>query len=341
MSGWSAGLVLLCHLAAAPEEARPADAPMRLLTAHGVELTADQQIFALFAALNVAGYSDESRRGGPPLHAPMFHPIRLEVRKALESRPVRTPLRRLRGVFNANPDTIETYVEAALSLARAGLRPSARAARLASQLAALDAFRSEVSDVYAEVLGAQREHMAAMHSALETDVEALRTVLADPEFRAPRSLSVVPTPLESHGVVRSVRVRDHSFLVVGPGLKTARSAILAEILRPGVAPLVSKAYPQSRGFSRSWATLRTSQRIAERWTSGAEYLTDALTRALAHRAITRVDRVERRSADEAFVDREAVRGMRWARSALRIVDAPRDRRPLSADLVRLLTQATP
>ncbi|MEM7677401.1 MAG: hypothetical protein AAF449_15490, partial [Myxococcota bacterium] len=46
------------------------DTPDRLFTMHGVELRVDEDVFVLFAALNAAGYAEETERKGPPLRAP-------------------------------------------------------------------------------------------------------------------------------------------------------------------------------------------------------------------------------------------------------------------------------
>src|SRR5688572_16050479 len=91
-----------------------ADAPDRLITKHGVELRADERVFVLFAALNALEFNEETRRKGPPLRAPEFHPIRVQIRDALRAQDDAGNLAGIRSMFEANPAEIEVYLEAVL-----------------------------------------------------------------------------------------------------------------------------------------------------------------------------------------------------------------------------------
>ena len=62
--------MLASAVALAASTGQIADAPDRLISAHGIEIVSDGRVFVLFAALNGLGYSDETQRKGPPLRAP-------------------------------------------------------------------------------------------------------------------------------------------------------------------------------------------------------------------------------------------------------------------------------
>ncbi|MEL6188173.1 MAG: hypothetical protein AAFU79_26405 [Myxococcota bacterium] len=330
-----ATFTLLSGLAGAP-----GDAPMRLVTDHGIELSANEEVFTLFAALNAAGYAEEPKRKGPPLNAPVFHPIREDVREALRAAKSTSSLTAVRKVFETHPETIATYIEAALSMAPDAPRPSSAASALAKKLAPLGDFRSEASlaTVFDRVAGDQRALMKELASALEKDLEAVRKVLGDPGFRAPRAVVVVPNPLDGHGLVRRLTLGGVTYLVVGPGLDEARTAILQAALEPSMSALVATSYGRAGKLSRSWSTLKTSKRITRRWPNGKAYLADALTHAVAHRA--RAGGTATRDADEEFVDVEAKDGMRWARTALKILDDHGSGK-LADALPNLLAKASP
>jgi hypothetical protein len=322
--------------------AAPGDAPMTLITDHGVELSANEQVFLLFAALNAAGYAEEPRREGPPLNAPVFHPLREEVRDALREVKSRPSLEAVRSVFKKNPQPIPVYLEAVLSMAPGAPDATGPAAKLEKRLAPLADFRSDASleALIDRLADEQRAHMKELKGALEQDFEAVRDVLGDEAFRAPVRLVVVPNPLDGHGLVRKLSMGGETYLVVGPGLDQARMAILEAALEPAVREMVSEAYGRARSLARSWSTLKTSKRITRSWPTGQAYLTDALTHALAHRALEGAPKGRRRDVDEAFIDAQAKDGMRWARAALRIVDRRGDA-PLAEALPRLVAKAKP
>lgn len=337
-----AATALLTALTSLPLVAAPGDAPMRLVTSHGVELSADEQVFLLFAALNAAGYAEEPKRKGPPLNAPVFHPIREEIRDALREARERPAMKATRDVFESSPQPIPVYLEAVLSMAPDAPKPSAPADALAKKLGPLADFRGDANlDVVIDkVATKQRAHMKALKAALEQDFAAARKVLGDERFRAPISLVVVPNPLDGHGLVRELTLGGTTYLVVGPGLETARLAILEAALEPSIRAMVENAYPRAKNLARSWATLKTSSRIQRQWPTGEAYLTDALRTAVAHRAIVRASGSAHRDADEELIDAQAKDGMRWARAALRIIDA-HGSGPLAEALPDLLAKASP
>lgn len=322
---------------AALAPAAPVDAPDRLITAHGVELRADENVFLLFAALNAAGYSEETNRKGPPLRAPVFHEIRVDVREQLREAAKAPSMSAVRKVFEANPNEIEAYLSAVLE------------ARTKSNLASavlpvLNTFRTEskLTKVFDKVAEDQRDHAQELKVLLEKDFKLAQTLLGAPNLRAPKHLVVVPNPLDGHAMVRSLKIGDQNFLVVGPGSDTARAAILKLALRPAVAEMVKAAYPRAKGFRRSWDGLKTSRRIAQRYIDGENYLTEALAETITHRlALLSAGTKDTREADEDFIDEQARKGMRWARATLRLLDKKEAGSPLSEQLPKLVSKLSP
>ena len=321
--------------------AAPGDAPMTLVTDHGVELQANERVFLLFAALNAAGYAEEPKRKGPPLNAPVFHPIREEVRDALRNDRARNALGDVRAVFEKNPEPIAVYIEAVLGRTEGSPAPRGTAKALADALAPIERFREEatVEAVFDKLVEAQRAHMKELEAALEKDFEQVRAILGDEAFRAPVELVVVPNPLDGHGLVRKLDFDGKTYLVVGPGTEAARRDVLVEALRPSVRAMVQDAYAARGRLADSWNSLKTSKRITSKWADAQAYLTDALTHAVAHRAAATVDGRAGRDADEAFIDAQAKDGMRWARIAMRMLDEHDDGK-LSEALPKLVRSAS-
>lgn len=323
--------------------AAPADAPDRLITQQGVELRADEDVFVLFAALNAAGYSEETKRKGPPLQAPVFHEIRSDVREQLREVRGKPSLDAVRKLFEANPGEIEDYLSAVLSSDGKGLSKTAAALRGKLE-PALKAFREEgnLTTVFDKVAEDQRTHAKALKALLEKDFVQARKILGDETLRAPTSLVVVPNPLDGHAVVRELEIGDTTYLVVGPGHDTARAAVLEAALMPSMATFVKGAWPWAKGFKRSWDGLKTSRRIANRYGSGENYLTIALTKALAHRVNLAVaGKAGDKDADEDFIDEQAREGMRWARASLRVLEKIEEGAPLSEQLSKIVSKVNP
>ncbi len=317
----------------------PQDAPDRLITAHGVELRADEDVFLLFAALNAAGYTEETRRKGPPLRAPIFHDIRRRVRDVMRTYRERSAVKNITLLFERNAMPLEDYLAAALADGGLGPETEALQAKLGP---ALNRFGQQVrvTEVFDDLASAQRAHAQQLKDGLEVDLTALTDNLADPSFRAPTEVVVVPNPLDAHATVRRVKTDREVVLVVGPDHPTARRAILEEVLKPYVRTAVDKHYRRAPAFKRSWGRIKSSRRIAQRYGSGQNYLTEALVRAMAFRVRANVDGQAGREADEAFIDEQARSGMRWARVALRVVDRVQGKK-LDKALGPALAQSTP
>lgn len=315
------------------------DAPMKLITQHGVELRADEDVFVLFAALNAAGYSEETERKGPPLRAPVFHGIRVDVRDALRSVRKKGSMDKVRNLFEKNPGEIEDYLSATLALSSKA-KLSGTPAKLKGNLPPVfDALRDEgkLVKLFDDLAIKQRNHAKELKGMLEKDFAAASSILGG-TLRAPGSLVVVPNPLDGHGIVRVVDHGDTRYVVVGPGHDTARVAILRAALRSALTAPSKASFGSARGFARSWDGLKTSRRIRTEFKDGPTYLAESLTRAITHRVLSKK---KSRDADEDFIDEQAKDGIRWARASLKLVDGLEKGKPIAEQLPKVVGKVTP
>ncbi|MEM6368357.1 MAG: hypothetical protein AAGD10_16100 [Myxococcota bacterium] len=301
-------LTLPLALAAAVE-----DAPTKIFTESGVEIRLQEEVFQLFAALNAAGYSEESERRAPPLSAPVYHELRVEVRDALRElrdQPVTDEVRKL---FEANPYPVEDYLAA--MVAGPGDRISDNAKKLRSRLGPLEKFAEAASltALFDRLAEAQRALAKGLSTEIETGLGRAGEVIADPKFRAPTSMVVIPNPLDSHDAYRSFEIGTERFVVVGPGLSSGRDRIVYTAVEPYIRAVVDRNWGVASKWRTHWDGVKLSKRILRRYKDGKNYMTVALARALVHRIGG-----EEEEADDIFVDEQAREGMRWARIANRV-----------------------
>lgn len=338
--GTPLALLVLPLALGAPAERPEVDAPERLITRHGVDLTIDERVFALFAALNALGYAEETEHKGPPLRAPVFHPIRLEVRDALRKLDD-AALSGVRTMFEKSPAEVEVYLEALLAPDAVDQRPSAEAEKLGASLGALASFRekAEIAKLFDTLVVEQRDVARALKDRLERDLGAARTRLGA-EARAPVTLVVVPNALEGHDVVRTVRIGTRRYLVVGPGIDAAEVAVLEAVLAEVLRPALEAAWRGAAGprYEKAWEAVRASPRIARRYGDGRAYLAANLARVLALEVVARGGG---EAPDEDALDAMSRDGLRWGRPAARALEALDGKTPLEAALARGLARVAP
>ena len=310
----------------------------RLITQHGVEIRADDDVLLFFSALNAAGYSAETKRKGPPLGAPIFDPLRVSVREALRRSQRSSGTQAVLELFERNPLPVERYLAAVLD-AHAS---DARIRRLRADLRpVLARFRDDAGwiDLIDDLFDPRRKDARSLQVGLDDDLNVLASFLRAPKFRAPVDLVVIPNPLDAHGRSYRIDTDANRYLIVGPGEAEARRAVVAEVIRPTVSRLIARHYSGAKRFQRAWRTLKSSRSISARYKDGSAYLTEALVRAIAFRVRSPAGR-RRAEADEAFVEAQTKEGMRWARGALRVLDKL-DGRPFESHLGIVLRRAGP
>lgn len=315
------------------------DAPDRIISQYGVDMLEDEQIFTLFSALNAAGYSDESKRKGPPLNAPVYHPIRVELRDELRKVKRTQVLDELQRLFSQHPAPLEAYIQAAMTDTRSPA--SAEVVRIRQQLLPLlkryqgEAETQKLMDKLAEK---QREHVKQLKVRVDQDLQAAASFLHEP-VRAPTDFQVIPNLLDTQNSRRRMKIGTRSVLLVGADLETARSAIVSQVLSAYFEKATQGLTSSNRQLKRAWDEVRRSRRIRTRYTSGDHYLAEALGRALAFR----VSHKGRMSSDlvETFSDEQAKEaGMRWIQPALQMLDAAPSGSAFSGSIARLISRAS-
>lgn len=316
---------LTLALALAAPTGQIADAPDRLISAHGIELSNDGRVFVLFAALNGLGYSDESNRKGPPLEAPVFHPIRARARDALRKIEAQGKLKAIRKLFDDNPAEIEVYLRALLShdlgLDSAAPGQDVDAAKLAAAMSGLRTLGGEegLTKLFDGIALDQRRHALVLMEVLETDFDQAEKYLGTKSLRAPSNLTVIPNPLDSHDAVRDLSTANGQYLVVGPGTERAQEAVMQASLRPLVAKWAADNWESARYLKKHWDGLKISKRIAARYPDGPAYLTETLTRVLTFRS--RAKAAGTQPDEEDFIDQQTKDGLRWTRAVLKALDS--------------------
>ncbi|MCK6551475.1 hypothetical protein L6R52_36905 [Myxococcota bacterium] len=343
----SAALVLGALQLALPSAAQGADAPDKLFTLQGVELRSDERVFVLFAALNGLGYAEETERKGPPLRAPVYHPIRVQVRDALRKADEAGLTAGIRQLFDEQPAEIETYLEAVLAADVGDANLSPQAKKLAASAGpVIDQFRQQAGLVklFDTLANEQRGHAKELKARLEKSFGDAAKVLGLSYLKAPTSLVVVPNPLDAHGSVRYVRAKDRVYVVVGPGFKTAEKAVLETAMSGALRPTVDAAWTTSSGqkYAKHWETLKNTPKIAGRWTDGRAYLADTLAALFLYRLQAKAEPAKAtKEAEEELLEDLNRQGLRWARIVMRALDGYDGGEPLDGALPKLLGKSFP
>ena len=334
-------------LALAVSAGQVADAPDRLISGHGIEISNDGRVFVLFAALNGLGYSAEKKRKGPPLEAPVYHPIRAQARDGLRKLTAAGRLGPLRKFFDEHPATIDVYLATilcrGLSLNEATCTEPPDATKVSGAVEHLKTLGQdeELTRLFDAIAMQQRRLAKTLLGALERDFVEAEKYLALDDLRPPRELVVIPNPLDAHGYVRNVKLDTGHYLVVGPGVNATRQAVLLASLRPLVAQWVEAGWEGARLLKKHWEGLKLSKRITERFPQGQQYAAETLSRVLAYRIHAMVDGRDPAAEEEDFIDAESKDGMRWTRAMLRALDTVKAGEPVADTFPKLLSRANP
>ena len=296
------------------------DAPDRLITEQGIELSQDGRIFVFFAALNALGYSYETEHEKPPLQSPVFHPVRKQTREALRKLEQGGKLEGVRRFVQKHPAPIEAYLAAILAhdlgLTAAKSIPASgkKVAGIVKELKKVGTDPEVIALSDALALD-QRRFAKELKGRLEKDFQVARNFLGDNGFVGPNDLIVIPNPLDAHAAVRTVSVGGATYLVVGPGYPTAQTAILGAALQPLATGWAKEGFARSPKLKAAWAGLKGSRRITGRYGSGESYLAATLAHAVAFKIHRKADPKSSFGEDD-FVDAQNRKRLRWSRAAL-------------------------
>lgn len=325
-----------------------AEAPDRLVTPYGVELSSDGRVFVLFAALNGLGYSEETQRKGPPLAAPVYHPVRAQVREAMRKLDDEGKLAEIRKFFDANPASIDAYATALLAHDVALDKPLVELSPETKKLAGVAALVKKLgadpsfAKVYEDALVLQRRQATEMAARLDKTFGTAKKHLNLAELRAPLSIVVVPNPLDAHDSVRTVVVGPTTYLIVGPGLDSGAYAALEATLRPMIRAAVAKAYPNAAKLKKQWGEIKPLyKRIAAEYGDGDVYAAETLMGILSFQIkgiLSGVPPVA--TAEDDFVEQQVKLGLRWTKPLMQSL-AGRGTDPIDVTIGKIIPKVTP
>jgi hypothetical protein len=212
-----------------------------LYTNEGVELRADERVFALYAVLNAMGYDDAPVVRSLPVPARDMHVVRLKVRSALRLDPADEE--KHNGFFNGHAKPADVYGRYVLALKGPGTfeRSAAAPADLKGfeNLLADDYARLKLGDLFASVQDEYRASLKGYHAVVDAPVTAVRKLLKLKEDEPPRVVLVVNL-LDGQGKSYSTRSGDEElWVVVGPAKAPDLFAVAEEVARSRLEPLVA------------------------------------------------------------------------------------------------------
>lgn len=243
---------ILCLLILVPSDSPQMRVePDRLFGAQGLELRLDVSIFGLFVALNALGYRQETLLGLPPVEAPQFHPLRIEVMRRISEMDHWDELRPVRAEFARRPDSRASLLRRFLS-------------RESELVAAVGPFEGRLlaQPWYTNALERWREDAKNVAGQIQTDVLKLaRFLRVAPESIALRAYALIPNPLDAHDVQSLVVRGDDArvrLVVSGAGREAASRQFLEQVVvdrveslrMHGTAPVMGQPHEASLAIGR-------------------------------------------------------------------------------------------
>lgn len=297
-----------------------------LYTGDGIELRADERVFALYALFNAMGYDDAPLARQDPIPKRKFHPVREQVRSKVLA--IDPELRKqVDAFFDAHPQPLGRYLAYAASSAPPPFSTGAKAKEL-SDLKGLEGLLAKawtgmkLSELMGGVQAEYRKGLKGYLTAVDEPMAKARKMLRVPEG-GPES-TLVLNLLDAHDAVIGVLGDGEVLLVVGPADKPNVEGVVREYARVNVEPVVSK---KAKGWGGGATMLREAQALGAQERTVPEYATALVSRALALKAT---------GAPEAAYDAAAQRGYFGLRELAKGFD---DARPLAGWLMDALAKA--
>lgn len=278
----------LALLTAPTAFANEADWFTSLYSGEGMELRADERIFALYALFNAMGYDEAPVARQFPLPRHQFHPVRQEVRsKLLAADP---EVRKQANVFfDQNPRPMDRYVAYAVQSAPPPFSTGAKAKELQDVKGLENLLKTayaqwNLQDLMGEVQGEYRKALKAWLPVVDAPVSRARALLRVPD--ATQSLLVMNL-LEAENKIVGVMGDGEVVLVVGPSAKPDVQALVTEFARVIVEPKVAKR--AQSGWSGGAALLREAQLAGATEQTVGDYASALFARAVALKATSAPD----------------------------------------------------
>jgi hypothetical protein len=263
-------LVLGALLAAGPQP----DWFTSLYTREGIELRADERVFALYALLNAMGYDEGPVVRQHPLPRHQFHPVRAAIRLKLSAADPEVRAQ-ANTFFDAHPRPIDRYLADTVH----GTRPPLEA------LLETAYTRWNLGELMAEVHAEYRKALKAYMPVVDGPVLDARKLLRVADG-GPRPVLVMNL-LEAENKVSAVMGNGEVVIVLGPSQQPDVERLVTEYARVLVEPAIAS---RAQGGWRGGASLlREAQLAGAPETTVGEYATALFSRAVALRAIRAPD----------------------------------------------------
>lgn len=305
-----AAALLLTFSLGLPAAAPRSQAPTGNPTQANVNLDANPTLFAVLAAINVAGYDDG-------LNAPGTSTIRLDVRSALLAQPLPI-VAQLRQFYKdhrlSDPgQNLAQYISLALFIgAPPALRLTVAVQDLPPDAYAISDFLPLLRQFYAdENLDAlwQRER-PQMQAAMDGYSSSIRTALAPvdvllrlPQSATGRSLDILPEPLVSPAQINARAYRDNYYIVTGLNAGADMEAIRHTYLQFVLDPLVASLPVAVEQIQPVLALAQRAPALdPELKQSGTLFYTECLLRAIEIQLDPGTSAEKRRKVDQAMAD---------------------------------------
>jgi hypothetical protein len=321
----------LMLLAAAPAPvAAPAPAAgdwfASLYTGEGIELRADERVFALFSILNAVGYDAGPVTRKEPVPKVLYHPVRQAVRaRVIGGDP---EVRKAADAFlDAHPFPLKHYLAYAASAANPPFNGGAKAKDL-QDLKGLETVLAKawtgwkLDELMGTVQQEYRKSLKAYLSAIDGPMLKEREILKVPE-NGPQSVLVVNL-LDAQNEVRGAATEGEVVLVVGPADKPNVEGVLTQYAKLIIEPTVSK---KISGWSNGAQVLREAQVAGAAEQSVGDYATSVIATAIALKAL---------DASDAAYDAAGNRGYFGAKDIAAMFDGSK---PLDAIVLDALGKA--
>jgi hypothetical protein len=297
-----------------------------LYTGDGMELRADERVFALFAVLNAVGYDQGPVTRKDPVPKVTYHPVRSLVRASVIGGD--PDVKKAADAFlDAHPAALKKYLGYAVT---AGPAPFTVASK-SKDLADLKGLEIVLARAYAgwkldELMGGvqpeYRKALKAYLASVDAPLAKARAALKVPDATAPSVM--VMNLLDAHDTVRGVQGDNEVVLVVGPAEKPNVEGVVREYARVIIDPSVSK---KAAGWAGGAALLKEAQLAGAPDQSPADYASSLLGTALALKAM---------NATDAQYDAAATRGYFGAKDIAKMFD---DGKPVDSWVLDALAKA--
>lgn len=274
--------------AAAPAAQQQGDWFASLYTGEGIELRADERVFALFAMLNAVGYDTGPVTRKEPVPKVLYHPVRLQVRaRVIGGDP---EVRKAADAFlDAHPVALRRYLSYAVSASPPPFSSGPKAKDL-QDLKGLESVLAKawtgwkLDELMGTVQGEYRKVLKSYLSAIDQPMLKAKDILKVPEG-GPESVLVVNL-LDAQNEVRGAQTDSEIVMVVGPADKPNVEGLLKEYARVIVDPVVAK---KVGGWANGAAVLREAQVAGATEQTVGEYASALIATAVALRAMDASD----------------------------------------------------